>query len=81
MELMQQAGMTPMQILVAATRNAAFACGKSQEPGTIEAGKYTDLLVVNGKALEDLHDLQRIRYVIKNGAIIRGAENSANLDK
>lgn len=74
MELMQQAGMTPMQILVAATRNAAFACGKSQELGTIEAGKCADLLVVNGNPLEDLHDLQQVRCVIKNGVIIRGSK-------
>jgi CheY-like chemotaxis protein len=45
MELMQKAGMTPLQVLVAATKNGAFACGKSEELGTIEPGKSADVIV------------------------------------
>jgi|APCry1669189070_1035195.scaffolds.fasta_scaffold00235_10 imidazolonepropionase-like amidohydrolase len=71
MELMQQAGMTPMQILVAATSNAARACGKADQLGTITPGKIADVLVVNGNPLDDLHRLQDVRLVIKGGTIIR----------
>ncbi|MEI7770307.1 MAG: amidohydrolase family protein [Chloroflexales bacterium] len=71
LELMQQAGMTPMQILVAATSNAAFACAKADQLGTITPGKIADVLVVNGNPLDDLHRLQDVRLVIKGGTIIR----------
>jgi imidazolonepropionase-like amidohydrolase len=74
MELMQQTGMAPMQILVAATKNGACACGKSGEFGTIEPGKSTDILVVQGNPLDDLRKLQDLRLVLKNGAIIRREE-------
>ena len=74
MELMQQTGMPPMQILVAATKNGAFACGKSGEFGTIEPGKSADILVVQGNPLDDLRKLQDVRLVLKNGAIIRKEE-------
>ena len=74
LELMQQADMTPMQILVAATSNAARACGKADALGTIAPGKIADILVVNGNPLEDLHRLQDVRLVIKGGTIIREEE-------
>ena len=44
--LMQSAGMTPMQIIVAATNNAAEVCGLGREVGTLEPGKTADILVV-----------------------------------
>ena len=52
MELMQQTGRAPMQILVAATKNGAFAYGKSGEFETIEPGKSADILVVQGNPLD-----------------------------
>jgi imidazolonepropionase-like amidohydrolase len=70
-ELMQEAGMTPMQIIVAATQNAACVCNLDHELGTLEPGKVADVLVVNGDPLQDLRALTRIRLVIHNGAIIR----------
>ena len=70
-ELMQEAGMTPMQIIVAATQNAARVCNLDHELGTLEPGKVADVLVVNGDPLQDLGALTHIRLVIHNGAIIR----------
>lgn len=70
-ELMQEAGMTPMQIIVAATQNAARVCNFDHELGTLEPGKVADVLVVNGDPLQDLGALTHIRLVIHNGAIIR----------
>ena len=71
MSAMQEAGMTPMQILVAATRNAAEVCRLDGLLGTIEVGKLADLLVVEGNPLHDLKALQNVRIVIHGGTIVR----------
>jgi len=68
---MAEAGMTPMQIIVAATRNAARVCGLQSEMGTLEPGKTADVLVVNGDPLRDLNVLQDVRLVIHRGVVIR----------
>jgi imidazolonepropionase-like amidohydrolase len=70
-ELMQEAGMTPMQIIVAATRNAACVCNLERELGTLEVGKIADVLVVSGDPLQDIHALNQVRLVIHNGIVIR----------
>jgi imidazolonepropionase-like amidohydrolase len=70
-ELMQEAGMTPMQIIVAATRNAARVCNLDHELGTLEPGKIADVLVVNGDPLQDIRALTQVRLVIHNGMVIR----------
>jgi len=68
---MAEAGMTPLQIIVAATRNAAHVCGLDAELGTLEAGKTADVLVVNGDPLRDLNALLNVRLVIHRGVVIR----------
>jgi imidazolonepropionase-like amidohydrolase len=70
--LMQKAGMTPMQIILAATRNAAQVCRLEHELGTLEPGKLADVLVVDGNPLHDLDALTQVRLVIHSGVIIRG---------
>jgi imidazolonepropionase-like amidohydrolase len=69
---MREAGMTPMQIVVAATRTAARACGLERDLGTLAAGKIADVLVVDGDPLNDLSALTRVRLVVHDGAMIRG---------
>lgn len=69
--LMQQAGMMPMQIIVAATKHAAHVCNREQEFGTLEPGKIADIIVVDGNPLENLDVLQNVGIVIHNGKIIR----------
>jgi imidazolonepropionase-like amidohydrolase len=76
MLLMQQGGMTPMQIIVAGTRNSANVCGLESELGTIERGKTADLIVVEGDPLEDLSVLKHnLKMVIHYGEIIRNELN------
>jgi imidazolonepropionase-like amidohydrolase len=70
MKLMQAAGMTPMQIIVAGTRNAAQVCGLADH-GTLEPGKAADIIVVDGNPLEDLAALKHTFMVIHNGEKIR----------
>ncbi len=69
-ELMAEAGMTPMQIIVAATKNAATVCGLDRELGTLEPGKLADVLVVDGDPLTDVHALTQTRLVLRDGVII-----------
>jgi imidazolonepropionase-like amidohydrolase len=70
-ECMQKAGMTPMEIIVAATRNGAHVCDQERVLGTLERGKIADILVVEGNPLQDLNALRNIRLVMKDGTVIR----------
>ena len=70
-QAMHEAGMTPMQIIVAATRDAAYVCRRDVVLGTLEVGKVADILVVNGDPLQDLDSLQDVLLVIHDGVIIR----------
>ncbi len=69
---MQEAGMTAIQIIVAATRNAAHVCRLESVLGTLEVGKLADLLVVDGNPVEDIDALEKVRIVIHGGSIVRG---------
>jgi imidazolonepropionase-like amidohydrolase len=73
MRLMQEAGMTSMQIIMAGTKHAAYVCDRIEDLGTIEPGKIADLLVVDGNPLEDLGILLNVQMVIHNGVIIRAS--------
>ena len=70
--LMAEAGMTPMQIIVAATRHGAHVCNLERQLGTLEVGKTADLFVIEGDPLADLENLQRVRVVFRDGVVIRG---------
>ncbi len=68
---MREAGMTPLHIIVAATRNAAHVSNVEHDLGTLEAGKIADVLIVKGDPLQDLQTLSNVQYVIHNGEVIR----------
>ena len=70
LEVMVEAGISPMQALVAATKNAAENLGKSGELGTIEEGKLADIIVVSGSPLDDISNTRNIKMVIKNGEVL-----------
>jgi imidazolonepropionase-like amidohydrolase len=69
MEMLLAAGLTPMEIIEAGTRNAAVACGQVDSLGTLEQGKLADVIVVDGNPLEDLMTMDRVILVIKNGEV------------
>lgn len=69
-EGMLEAEMTPMQIIVASTKNAAYVCNMEDKIGTIEKGKIADILVVDGDPLMDIQSLNKPLLVIHNGEII-----------
>jgi enamidase len=67
LELMVEAGISPMEAIVAGTRNAANNLGKTSELGTIEPGKWADIIAVSGDPLKDIRDTREIKLVIKDG--------------
>jgi imidazolonepropionase-like amidohydrolase len=89
MEAMQAAGLTPMQVLVAATRGGAGAIGIEEEVGTVEKGKTADLLLVAGDPTVDASNIRKVRYVVRGGvvrsieelkAVVAAGVKSANQD-
>jgi imidazolonepropionase-like amidohydrolase len=79
LELMARAGLSPRDILVAATRNAAVVLGREQDLGTLEAGKLADLLILSADPLEDIRNTRRIAGVVKGGVLYRLEELMARL--
>ena len=70
MNLMKAAGMTNMDILMAATKNASVVCRMQDSIGTLETGKIADILVINGDPLQELEVLTDLKMVIHNGNIV-----------
>ncbi len=64
-------GMTPMQAIQAGTKVNAELLNKDKEIGTVEVGKFADIIAVKGDPLKDLSELQRVKFVMIGGAIIK----------
>lgn len=64
-------GMSPENIIRAATVNAAELIGWQDRVGTIEPGKFADLIATSGDPLHDVTELERVRFVMKEGRIVR----------
>jgi hypothetical protein len=71
MALLVKAGLTPMEALVAGTRNGAEAVGRLNELGTIEKGKLADLALLDADPLVDITNTQKIAAVVANGRLFR----------
>ena len=70
MELFVEAGLTPMAALLTTTLNNAKVLNKEDELGTIEAGKYADLVILDADPLQDITNTQEIHLVIKDGLVL-----------
>ncbi len=66
-----RAGMQPAAAIQAGTLNAATMMGWQDRVGSISKGKLADLVAVQGNPLEDITELQRVKFVMKGGVIIR----------
>lgn len=69
---MVQYGMTPMEAIQAATRNAAEALSREKDVGAIAVGRYGDMIAVDGNPLEDVRALETVAVVIKGGELVKG---------
>lgn len=78
-ELLVANGMKPMQAIEAATRNAADLIGAADRVGSVQAGRYADLVAVAGDPLADPTLLQHVAFVMKGGVVYRadGAATTA----
>ncbi|MEP7269854.1 MAG: amidohydrolase family protein [Acidobacteriota bacterium] len=64
-------GLTPLQAIQAATTSAADLLGWSDRIGLIAAGRFADIVAVSGNPLEDVTELERIKFVMKGGVIYK----------
>lgn len=69
--IMVGAGMTPMEAILAATRNAADLIGDSADIGSIRPGRYADLVAVAGDPLRDVTVLEHVGFVMKGGKVYK----------
>jgi len=70
-QLMVEAGLSPAEALLSATRNAADALGMSDDLGTVEAGRWADLVAVRGNPLDDISILQEMGFVMREGVVYK----------
>lgn len=68
--LVDEIGLTKYDAIKAATSESARALGLDNELGTIEKGKYADLIITDGNPLDDIEALKRIVMIIKNGDVV-----------
>ena len=68
-------GMTPAQAIHAATSNAADLIGRSKDVGTIEAGKYADIIAVDTDPMADIRALEHVSFVMKGGVVYKAKGN------
>ena len=68
---MVKRGMTPMQAIQAATSNAADLLGKSSLLGSVKAGRYADLVAVEGDPLADISLLENVKFVMKDSRVYK----------
>ncbi|HEX7623385.1 MAG TPA: amidohydrolase family protein [Anaeromyxobacteraceae bacterium] len=74
MEAMQAAGLTPMQVIVASTRNGADAMGRLVDLGTVERGKIADLLVLGADPTRDVAAFRVLRAIVRGGVVHEAAD-------
>ena len=68
---MVQAGLSPLAAIQAATVNAADLLGWSDKVGTIEPGKWADIVAIDGDPLHDVRALESVKFVMKGGQVFR----------
>jgi len=64
-------GMTPMQAIQSATIVAAELLERPNDMGALETGKFADIIAVSGDPLKDITELERVKFVMKGGEVVR----------
>ncbi len=71
--IMVGAGMSPQDAIFAATRNAADLIGDSADIGSVQPGRYADLIAVAGDPIKDITTLEHVQFVMKGGVVYKAA--------
>jgi imidazolonepropionase-like amidohydrolase len=69
---MVDAGMPPMEAILSATKAGADLIGASDKIGSIQAGRYADIIAVAGNPITDITELRRVTFVMKGGQVFKG---------
>ena len=69
-------GMTPAQAIRAATSSAADLIGRAKDVGTLEAGKFADVIAVTGDPLQDVRALENVGFVMKGGVVAKDGDHA-----
>jgi imidazolonepropionase-like amidohydrolase len=70
---LKELGMSPIDVIRAATVNAAELLGWQDRVGTLEPGKFADIIAVSGDPLADVTELERVQFVMKGGEVVKNA--------
>lgn len=70
-EYMVEAGMPPVEAILAATRNAADLLGQSENIGSVQAGRFADLVAVQGDPIRDIKLMTNVAFVMKGGVVYK----------
>jgi imidazolonepropionase-like amidohydrolase len=76
LELLVTAGMSPLEVLVAATRGNAEALGLGNDLGTLAPGKLADVVLLEANPLEDIANSRRVWLVLQAGEVVAGGARS-----
>lgn len=68
---MVEAGMPAMEAILSATQVNAGILGMSDKIGTLEAGKLADVIAIDGNPVEDIHALENVSFVMKEGVVYK----------
>ena len=68
---LREAGMPTLDVIRAVTINAAEMLGWADRIGVVEPGKFADLVAVAGDPIAEIHELERVRFVMKDGQVVR----------
>jgi len=69
-----EAGMSNLEVIRTGTTNAAELIGLAKDLGSLEPGKYADIIAVTGDPLKDIHMLEKVRFVMKAGKIEKNTQ-------
>ena len=69
MEIFAEAGLKPIDILKAATWNGAYAVGRTDQLGGVEAGKLADFVILRANPLENISNVRQVHHVVKGGVV------------